>query len=371
MPYGAPVAVPSARLDLTKYALKNLERFAGVGVAGDGNPNNFLSAYLDSLLTDLADRAGPPFNRDVYRSLDDGATWAVFHTVGVNSMPNALTYQWNALGSDLQIILAHGTTSGNSGIDVYDGAVWNALVLNTGVVSVNAVQTADRNKFGMNADGTTGDRTIIAVGNGGAIWRGTNFGFTWSARASGTATSLTSVVSNGNGVWIAVGLNILCRSTDDGLTWTAVVPTVFPSQGIFNSLTFGMGRFAGIRNNGGTLEVLSSVDGLSWEVNFSQANRGAFCIESDQNGIVMVGADRASVIMTRDYNSFSQLLLGNNPVLNNINIASNIRIRTLAFDGSYQSNILSSNRWLLSATDQAAVAANPLLGAQNLINDNA
>lgn len=371
MPYGAPVAIPSSRLDLTKYALKNLKRFAQVA-AGDGNPNNFLSAYKDSLLTDLADRAGPPFNRNVYQSLDDGATWAIFHTVGLNSMPNALTFQWNVAGNNLTIALAHGTSSGDSGIDYFDGAAWFPLVLNSGAVSVLAIQTADPKNFGMNADGTTFKATMIAVGSGGSIWRSTTGGQSWVARASGTAITLASVASNGAGVWIATGANILCRSTDDGLTWVASVPTIFPSQGIPNSLTFGIGRFAGVRNNAGTAEILSSVDGLSWEVNFSLAGRGIFCVAYDQNGIILAGLDQATIVLTRNYLSgFSQLALANLPELNTLGIAANIRIRTLSFDGSYQSNILSNNRWLLSATDQAATANNPLLGAQNLINDAA
>lgn len=367
MPYGAPVSVPSARVDLTKFALKNLTLFAGVGVAGDGNPNLFLHGYRNSLLTDLADRVGPGFNRNVYQSLDNGATWAVFHTVGVSSMPQAMCFQWNALGNNLNIILAHGTTGGDSGIDFYNGStgVWSTLRIATGVTVVSDVQTADPKNFGMNADGTTFNATMIAVGNGGSIWRSTDGGFNWVARVSGTGTSLNSVYSNGNGLWIARGAGVICRSTDDGLTWTALTPTIIPDK-----ICFANGRFFGPRNAGDG-QFLSSVNGIDFGVDLILSGQAVHCCATDQNGIAMIGGDRGTVHLTRDYLNFQSLQLGNQPALVTVPLAGNIRIRTLSFDGSYQSNVLSTNRWLLSATNSAATTDNPLLGSLGNIPDAA
>ena len=66
-------------------------------------------------------------------------------------------------------------------------------------------------------------------------------------------------VAYGNGVWVAVansGTNRAMRSTDDGVTWTAVAP---PEANDWYSVAYGNGVWVAVASNG-TNQVMRSLD---------------------------------------------------------------------------------------------------------------
>ena len=90
-----------------------------------------------------------------------------------------------------------------------------------------------------------GNGTFIAVGGHGRMARSTDNGVTWTAIPASTSGSTFGDdvngeirdIAYGNGTFIAVGMNTSARSTDNGVTWTAI-PGIFGDGIIYGSSTF-------------------------------------------------------------------------------------------------------------------------------------
>jgi hypothetical protein len=73
--------------------------------------------------------------------------------------------------------------------------------------------------------------------------------------------SYNSIASNGQGLCVAVGVNIISRSADNGDTWTTLEPVTYPIQkAIWTSITYGDGLFVAL----GDSICMISLDGLVW-----------------------------------------------------------------------------------------------------------
>lgn len=101
-------------------------------------------------------------------------------------------------------------------------------------------------------------KTWVAVGDAGKISSSTDYGATWTARASGVATALYGVAA-GNGVFVAVGAGGVVLTSVDGTTWSSWTGG-FGASDIW-AVTFGQDRFVAV---GAGEKANVSVNGTSW-----------------------------------------------------------------------------------------------------------
>ncbi len=82
---------------------------------------------------------------------------------------------------------------------------------------------------------------------------------TWQTAASGVMSNLNAV-TNGNGLWVAVGDNGVITTSPDGMLWT---PRGSGTSENLLAVAYGAGRFVATRPNR-TSPMLTSADGINW-----------------------------------------------------------------------------------------------------------
>jgi len=132
----------------------------------------------------------------IARSTDRGASWSVAHVSGITSVTR--------IAGDGSTVFALGSSALRS---ADGGATWTTTTL--------AVPAAPKDLW-------VGGTNVVVVGGGGQIGRSTDGGATWSAPASGRTVALTKVAGDSAGL-VAVGSDgSLTRSGDVGATWAPV-----------------------------------------------------------------------------------------------------------------------------------------------------
>ena len=111
-----------------------------------------------------------------------------------------------------------------------------------------------------------GDGVWVAVASGGTnrVMRSTDDGVTWTAVAVTETANDWLSVAYGDGVWVAVsydGINQVMRSTDDGVTWTAVAAS---EANQWYSVAYGNGVWVAVASGGTNRVMRSTNDGVTW-----------------------------------------------------------------------------------------------------------
>jgi photosystem II stability/assembly factor-like uncharacterized protein len=121
--------------------------------------------------------------------------------------------------------IAKAIVVGSAGVlRTLDGATWTNRAPINAAVDFKSVQ-AKKNFGGI----------AIAVGTGGAIYKSTDHGVSWTVKPSNTIASLNDIEhAPGTTVWYASGANgLLIKSTDDGETWGATPLVTSTSQTLY------------------------------------------------------------------------------------------------------------------------------------------
>lgn len=142
---------------------------------------------------------------------------------------------------------------------------------------------------------TNGNGIFVAVGNSGAIV--TSFdGTHWSARNSGVQEDLSSVCY-GNGKFVAAGSTVL--SSTDGVFWTE---SEFGSSVYLYGITYGNGIFVavGSTDGGKNGSIYISSDGISWDLQLSIDDNyyNAFKSVAFGNGTFVAGSEGGIYVST-------------------------------------------------------------------------
>ncbi len=106
------------------------------------------------------------------------------------------------------------------------------------------------------------DRTVVAVGKGGAVFRSNDRGATWKRLGSPTREYLTAIASDGGTTLALDERGALFRSTDAGSSWSkSALPPPRPSNALWSN---GHGVIYAV---GGDVSILRSSDGgTTWSV---------------------------------------------------------------------------------------------------------
>lgn len=187
----------------------------------------------------------------ILKSTNGGGTWALDPDTGIVTVPltgvscrtstscNAVGFSgtiltWN--GSNWVVTATGGTRTYRSITAYFSGLTNRAVVIgDSGVLHTLTgstwTQRADINgavNFRGVAHKHDAAGLVLAVGSGGAIYKSTDHGATFTPRASGVTVQLEDVSHvTGTAIWYAVGgQGTVLKSTDDGETWVALVSNV-------------------------------------------------------------------------------------------------------------------------------------------------
>ena len=196
------------------------------------NPSTSWSARRDMSTVAMPDGSivlmgggelGTSFNNDVYRSMDNGATWAE-----INASPGWLSRagQSSVVMPDGSIILMGGC--GNFESAIYYNDVWRSQDNGETWTEMNA--SASWSPRAWHSSVAMPDSSIVLMGCEGDVWRSIDYGATWtkineSAGWDGRTWHSSVVMPDGSIILMGggyPGTNDIWRSTDSGATWTMV-----------------------------------------------------------------------------------------------------------------------------------------------------
>lgn len=240
----------------------------------------------------------------VFVSTDNGATWlsrSIGWTEGtLTTLQDVATDgsgNWVVVGT-----LGQVSTSANDGtswtLRASVGSTFNAVTTNkTGAwVGVGNSFIATSTNNGSNWTTRTAPSAVyfdvetdgagvwIAVGNNGVISRSTDNGVTWTAVTSGTSASVVRVATDGAGVWVAVGSFGYLRSADNGLTWSLISSTTQQ-----NVIHYNANSGIWVSTNARSLD-----NGFTWDTGISTSKSNGTRMVSNANGVYLQANDQAN-----------------------------------------------------------------------------
>lgn len=198
------------------------------------------------------------------------------------------------------------------------GDVWSQVMA---VGAVPALSTVKRGKDGVLIGLLVSDATST-------YYRSTDNGATWSAlsysagaQSNSSTSSARSIGTDGKGVWVlsarssGSGLQSLCRSTDNGLTWVNI--RVNASTDIYASACDSDGNGTWIIAGGiSSLNTLRSVDnGLTWvKVQESVGGASAYSVAGDKLGTWIINVGTSNYRSTDNGLTWTQISSGMNQI---------------------------------------------------------
>ena len=208
-----------------------------------------------------------------------------------------------AAGNNYQIDTRYGYKT------VLDGSAVNRianLTNDSDLADFNVSDFPDTASVAWQARAAAEQNTWQSVAYGNGVWvavagigtnrvmRSTNGGVTWSAVAS--PSLLLSAVAYGNGVWIGITAfgNTVIRSTDDGVTWTQI--TTYPNSTPLDkaALNYGNGVWIAITGPYATNSTLRSTDdGVTWST-FSLPELNVWLSVAYGNGVWVAVANNGT-----------------------------------------------------------------------------
>jgi hypothetical protein len=125
---------------------------------------------------------------------------------------------------------------------------------------------------------TFGNGIFIRGGISGALATSTD-GITWTARTSGTTTSIYKI-RYGNGIFVRVGAAGTIGTSTDGITWTSRTSGITTN---IAALVYGNGIFV---QTGASTGLATSTNGITWTSHYFQS--GGVSIAYGQNVYVLI-----------------------------------------------------------------------------------
>lgn len=184
------------------------------------------TAGNDAYLTTDAPAGSPSADADVWRTTDGGANWIEGIVDPFGPAEDIQGGVCVDLDSNItRVIVARGTTDAANPAEIAysddDGVTWTLV----DVGSVNGQFSVGPNSmFSPNRD----PNNVWLVTSGGYIYYSSDAGATWTAQEQGVITSGNYLVIHGsseNILYAGAQADVIVRSTDGGVSWTALTAT--------------------------------------------------------------------------------------------------------------------------------------------------
>ncbi|SFP39528.1 hypothetical protein SAMN05216229_102122 [Geopseudomonas sagittaria] len=182
---------------------------------------------------------------EIFRSTDDGATWALLTGFGAND------WAYSIAGDGTGVWIVTGDAGFYRTTD--NGNTW-AFTANP--VSAKPALCIDTDRAGV----------WMAGGSGGTMYRSADNGVTWGTVTSGfSLTKITDIATDMAGNWVATGwAGKMSRSVNNGASWSLVMyPSGVPNLSWVSTNTIGK-WIAGGADNGTGPWAVSIDNGATW-----------------------------------------------------------------------------------------------------------
>lgn len=195
-------------------------------------------------------------------------------TIRTNSFVGSDGYHWSYI-AESALTESKGVCFGNSLYVAVGGSSFdsnNSLVMTSvdGYRWTGRTAAASRNWTSV----CYGNGLFVAVCTDGAttgrVMTSVN-GITWTLRSSSVSGEWVSVCY-GNGLFVAVsraGTDTIMTSPD-AIVWT--VRTAPAGMGVLTSVCYGNGTYVAVSESGGTKEIMTSSNGISWTARITKAD---------------------------------------------------------------------------------------------------
>lgn len=247
-------------------------------------------------ITDTEDLGSPTFTNEGFEDIGDG--WYRLFASCSSSSSSSSDVVFNAIAISDSATPTYAfafPTYAGTGTGAY---VWGAQ-LEIGTTPGDYVKTeaaqASGNVFDREWNSIAYDNDVYVAVSGTGIFQramtspnGTN----WTIRDTPN-NSWSSVIYDGSGTWVAVGITGSSRamySTDDGVTWTTSPITSRTWRGI----TFGAGLFVAVASSGTGDRVETSPNGITWTSRTSAADNDWRAVTFGDNLFVAVARTGSS-----------------------------------------------------------------------------
>jgi len=191
------------------------------------------------------------------------------HNVTVTDPARTFTQRTSGTTDDLEAIAAHSTlavAAGDNGriLTSPDGVTWTARSVPEFAENITFyAATWNGSRFLLAGQDYSFDLSAWV----GVIYSSTD-GITWTRRHRSTTLSSAfyAIAAIGNGAVVAGDSGVVCRSTDEGLTWSNAAISGVTSVQTFDGLATNGTIFAltGYTNSNGGAKVFTSTDGSNW-----------------------------------------------------------------------------------------------------------
>lgn len=251
-----PLFVPANGGIRAQSALPSLLGVLGLLGGQVGQQYTTVSAGVTTTVVDVASAPNPNGGaplvmqltspNGVNFSLDGGATW-----VARASLPGVSAYTSLTYDELNKLWLATYSTGNQISYSADDGVTWSLTPTSGALPAGLSKVVAD----------TNGVWVATGVAASTSVYRSTDKGLTWTAITTGTSAIHLAISTDNKGVWcVAVGSTIR-RSVDGGLTWV----TQFTAANTINAISNdrnGVWLLSGVTSNTNTFR--SSDNGLTW-----------------------------------------------------------------------------------------------------------
>lgn len=179
-------------------------------------------------------------------SSDGGATW-----VARASLPGVSAYTSLTYDELNKLWLATYSTGNQISYSADDGVTWSLTPTSGALPAGLSKVVAD----------TNGVWVVTGVAGSTSVYRSTDKGLTWTAIATGASAIHTAISTDNKGVWCVTAGSTVRRSVDGGLTW-AVQFTASNTQNAISNDRNGVWLISGLTSNSNTYKSVDN--GLTW-----------------------------------------------------------------------------------------------------------
>lgn len=205
--------------------------------------------------------AGTEYNGEIWRSADDGATWSSVHDDIGTAQDDSSTNIYRIATDEAGVWCATAPAGNKILRSSDDGANWADV--EEGLETPRGIAT-DKAGIWIATNGPPG------AGYLGSVYRSTDDGANFTEVTPTNMTAGYSIATDEDGVWcVGCSSGQIWRSSDDGATWTKVYED--GTSNWFSIATDGNGIWTVVNTYGGTI-YRSADNGLTWALAYSSGN---------------------------------------------------------------------------------------------------